>query len=1646
MTTLNISHKSVADNKNTFFRNNRILIGNNVPTSGTYVKGDIVVNVNTDNNQRCMWICTESGTPGSWSVIGTAFMSTEARMVVTNPVAEVPITGLGGIVEHGDKLDVYLNSIHLLEGEDYIISDDGTKIKKVSGLWNTTSEDAVFDFVLLKRVEQVENDNIIIKGRETKTASVVTKAKVNGPQTEVIIPEIGFNPAKDSLLVFKNGLIMIDGVDYQISNNRIVSLTGAWNTANDNDFEMTFVLLKEIVVYQGGDENSSSGINNANLNYPLYVPQVFKNIELVNSLATGGSGPYQISYEFSGRVLSSIEDAYLVRVVLDTGASMFFIGEYAGDMNDDVSQRGVYFEGLTDFDTNDSLTAIMYSNTVLNKNDKTSGVFSKDRNLLVLMSGKDYSALSLAKLSLIAVPKDEFDIDLFRSMDKLAKINYFVSFFEEETQIDDDFFKTYRFVTQDMLNNIGDINYLSTYKNTSLVDAINGLDVWITYILTDTIGNTQILPTESKSIVGAIDELDGNMKTLANNITEELIGIVSDISLVDTEVGNLSTLKTSNKANLVNAINELFQNANNGKELIANAIGEPVSADDTFSAMSDDINNLLSTFKTNMMNNGVAVESGDRFKALIDKIATMAEDNNKGIRFAEGSGDWDIFLGGTTVIDTNLDFTPDILICLIPTVNYIQNSSQQSYFTNVFLSNETKFIHTDSVADSGYYLDIANITQDSFTIRSIITQSGVNSTGYKGKCVKWYAIGVGEEGSGNGIQFISKEEINQKSYEAPIGDFINNYTLTMTIDHDLGFVPEYIFLEVSNVSSNIYSGGLGYPYRPLIGSNIVVSNLNKTKVNANDMSEGNYNRYIEIEINNITDSTFDVVVYLSSPNMGSYDISITSPRWHTIGAGENNNEVKQNDAGIKDIFSGSSNTFILKNDNTLLACGNNQSGELGLNDKISRNMLTEITDDVKYVDSTSSSTFILKNDGTLWVTGSNTYGQFGLGNTTSLTILAQSNTNVKKVSAGTNHAAVLKDDGTLWVAGFNNNGQLGLGDNDNRNTWTQITSLTNVKNVACGANSTYVVMNDGTLYSTGHNNQGQLGLGNTTNINVFTQVPNVPKNIKQIAAGMYHVLALTDNGDLWVCGDNSNGRIGLGDSADISTFSMLMSNVKYVSCGSQDSAIVKKDNTLWACGYNYSGQNGFGDKKEVKTFTQVTINVSNDVEKVECGGDSNKILKTDGTVWVCGDSDQGQLGLGSFDKEDKYTYVQLDQLNVLESELQNTNNKNEDDANALYDILSTKDYGVGNVDLSALIKFLNFGPLSNSNIKQVACGTFTTVALKTDGTVWVAGTNASYNNLGISSMAGSDILTFTQIPDMNNVSKIACCDYSTFILKNDGTLLAIGQNTYGQLGTGDKTNKNEFVQVATNVKDVQCGIDHTFIIKNDGTLWSTGDNDRGILGFEDGADRTSFEQVTTNVSQVACGDSFALILKTDGTVWGVGSNMEAQLGLGESNSSYNTFQQITTNVSNVKQIACGSSHSALLRNDGTLFVCGEDMNGSGQLGMGDTTNLYVKTFTQVATGVSKVSCDRKNNFTMILKTDGSVWVTGKSSNGQLGLGSTTKVYEFTNTGITDAIDVIAGMNNSFIITNNGSLLSGLNTRGQLGLGDKTNRSSFVKII
>jgi len=244
-------------------------------------------------------------------------------------------------------------------------------------------------------------------------------------------------------------------------------------------------------------------------------------------------------------------------------------------------------------------------------------------------------------------------------------------------------------------------------------------------------------------------------------LDEALSGLEVDVDLTPYQEKSDNSLSTTDKT-IVGAINELFQSANNGKELIADAIGEPLSSEQTFSAMSSDIDSLLGTFKTNMMNNGITVESSDKFKVLIDKLATLSDNEGKGIQFVRGiATDFiqkdhtytTVNSDGETVeetfraydIELSLDFSPSLIyVHTNYTITSVGTSSSWESI-NIFDALELQALYLADIGQSGtdvqkfphfiednkYYIPICQFTS------SLMPVTACESN--------WYAIGVGEE-------------------------------------------------------------------------------------------------------------------------------------------------------------------------------------------------------------------------------------------------------------------------------------------------------------------------------------------------------------------------------------------------------------------------------------------------------------------------------------------------------------------------------------------------------------------------------------------------------------------------------------------------------------------------------------------------------------------------------------------------------------------------------------------------------------------------------------------------------------------------------------------------------------------------------------
>ena len=343
------------------------------------------------------------------------------------------------------------------------------------------------------------------------------------------------------------------------------------------------------------------------------------------------------------------------------------------------------------------------------------------------------------------------------------------------------------------------------------------------------------------------------------------------------------------------------------------------------------------------------------------------------------------------------------------------------------------------------------------------------------------------------------------------------------------------------------------------------------------------------------------------------------------------------------------------------------------------------------------------------------------------------------IAAGNSHSFFLCSTGSLKAWGMNYNGQLGNGSVISKKLPDDITGLSGVIAVSAATGHSLFLKSNGTVWACGYNSYGQLGDGTTQSKN--TPVPvGITGSITAISTTGNHSLFLKSDGTVWACGYNFYGQLGDGTFQNrITPAPVGITNVIAISTGDYHSLFLKSDGTVWACGQNVFGQLGDGTKQNRYTPVQLT-----GITAISAGYYHSLFLKSDGSVWACGNNSDGQLGDGTF--QNKKTPVQLTGITGI------------------------------------------------TGITAISAGSYHSLFLKANGTVWACGSN-SYGLLGDD--IPQDRNTPIQITALTgSVTSIASRGLHSLFLKNDGTLWACGFNAYGQLGDGTNQDKKTPVLIS----------------------------------------------------------------------------------------------------------------------------------------------------------------------------------------------------------------------------------------------------------
>ena len=300
---------------------------------------------------------------------------------------------------------------------------------------------------------------------------------------------------------------------------------------------------------------------------------------------------------------------------------------------------------------------------------------------------------------------------------------------------------------------------------------------------------------------------------------------------------------------------------------------------------------------------------------------------------------------------------------------------------------------------------------------------------------------------------------------------------------------------------------------------------------------------------------------------------------------------------------------------------------------------------------------------------------------------------------------------------------------------------------------------------------------------------------------------------------------------------------------------------------------------------------------------------------------------------------------------------------------------------------------------------------------------------------------------------------SLWAYSGSASMLAWGSNPGGKLGLNNATPTASHIQFSGNWSHIEAnpnsgGNKQIGAVNSDGELFTWGPNQYGALGVND----QSFDEASSPI-QVGSGTDWARIgagnknmgaTKTDGTLWVWGDARDGALG---QNGPINVHRSSPIQIPGTNW---GTNHLALasydrqylaVKTNGTLWSWGN--NDGGRLGI--NTPGHRSSPIQIP-GTTWALCAMGKNNSYAIKTDGTMWAWGDNDYGRLGINaahgsqwSSPKQIPGTTWKSTGK-SLSVSPDGMMAIKTDGTLWSwGYNNKGQLGINDKTHRSSPVQI-
>jgi len=310
------------------------------------------------------------------------------------------------------------------------------------------------------------------------------------------------------------------------------------------------------------------------------------------------------------------------------------------------------------------------------------------------------------------------------------------------------------------------------------------------------------------------------------------------------------------------------------------------------------------------------------------------------------------------------------------------------------------------------------------------------------------------------------------------------------------------------------------------------------------------------------------------------------------------------------------------------------------------------------------------------------------------------------------------------------------------------------------------------------------------------------------------------------------------------------------------------------------------------------------------------------------------------------------------------------------------------------------------------------------------------NNSAATSVNVVDLVPFS------GAMKISSSTEGAYVLVlRGGTVWGWGHNFYGQVGDGTTVNRSTPAQVddLMFVKDIGAGGHTSIALKTDGTVWTWGSNEFGSLGIGATTPAASSRPVQVTslsaITAISAGTSHTMVLKSDGTVWTWGGNSRGELGIGVQDFVAHPVPTQVPSLTNVVRIVAGDGISYAIKSDGTVFGWGTTI--SGILGDGTQSGVPKTSPIELSSLKDTVAFGLGVSSTVALKPDGTLLSFGSNFLGRLGRGIGLNDVFPVPTQISDLLGkaVSSGYSHTLVTLPDGTIkVFGGNDAGQLGLG------------